>query len=250
MIIAHLSDSHIALDVPDADQRLADLDATVAAINGLVPSPDVIVHTGDIVHNGRADEYAHAAAILAKARAPVYVLTGNKDDRAHLREAFLSRGYLRPDFPFVQYAIDSHPVRLVVLDTQSDGNKGDFCCVRLQDLMKLLDADARKPIAVFTHHPPFLVPEGPEPLHFESAETMAVLARALNHSGRVAEVFSGHVHRAAFGYVGSIPATVMTATATPLRRGHYPNHLRNVPVYHVHRFDPVWGFVTETRLAR
>ena len=97
MIIAQISDTHIALDTPDADQRLSDFARTIADINALDPLPDVIVHTGDVVHNGRQDEYAQAVAMLAKARAPVYVLAGNKDDRANLRAAFSRGGYLAPD---------------------------------------------------------------------------------------------------------------------------------------------------------
>jgi hypothetical protein len=26
--------------------------------------------------------------------------------------------------------------------------------------------------------------------------------------------------------------------------------MRNRPVYHLHRFDPAWGFATETRLVK
>ena len=98
MIIAQISDTHIALDTPDADRRIRDFALTVADINALDPAPDVIVHTGDIAHNGRQDEYAQAVATLANARAPVYVLTGNKDNRAKLCEAFSDRGYLMPKF--------------------------------------------------------------------------------------------------------------------------------------------------------
>ena len=56
MIIAQISDTHFALDTPDADQRIRDFDHTIADINALDPAPDVIVHSGDIVHNGRRDE--------------------------------------------------------------------------------------------------------------------------------------------------------------------------------------------------
>ena len=133
MIIAQISDTHIALDTPDADQRIRDFALTVADINALDPAPDVIVHTGDIVHNGRQDEYAQAVAILAKARAPVYVLAGNKDNRANLRAAFSACGYLAPDSDFIDYAIDDYPVRLIALDTLSSGsNKGDFCPERVR----------------------------------------------------------------------------------------------------------------------
>ena len=245
MIIAQISDTHIALD---AKQRIRDFEVTVADINGLDPLPDAIVHTGDIVHNGRQEEYARAVAILANARVPVFVLAGNKDNRPNLREAFSANGYLGPDFDFVQYAIEDYPVRLIALDTLSSGNKGDFCRERLRHLTDLVEAETAKPIAVFTHHPPFEVTEGPEPLHFENRDAMSRLRGALRH-GRVVAVFSGHVHRAASGDVAGIPATVMPAIATTLRHGRYPAHLKNRPVYQVHRFDPAWGFTTETRIA-
>ena len=250
MIIAQISDTHIALDTPDADQRMRDFELTVADINALDPAPDVIVHTGDIVHNGRQDEYAQAVATLAKARAPVYVLAGNKDDRATLREAFAGRGYLSSDSDFVEYAIEDYPVRLIALDTlSSNSNKGDFCRERVSHLVDMIDAETTKPIAVFTHHPPFEVTVGPDLLHFETPDAMSALRQALQHSGRVVAVFSGHVHRAAAGHVGRIPATVMPCIATPLRRGEYPAAMKRRPVYHVHRFDPAWGFTTETRIA-
>jgi 3',5'-cyclic-AMP phosphodiesterase len=250
MIIAQISDTHIALDTADADQRIRDFERTIADINALDPAPDVIVHTGDIVHNGRQDEYAQAAAILAKARASVYVLAGNKDNRANLRAAFSAGGYLAPDSDFIDYAVEDYSVRLIAVDTLSSGsNKGDFCLERARRLIGMIDAETTMPIAVFAHHPPFEVPVGPDPLNFETPEMMARLNQALQHSGRVVAVISGHVHRGTAGHVGSIPATVMPSTATTLRKGEYPAHMKTRPVYHVHRFDPVWGFATETRIV-
>jgi 3',5'-cyclic-AMP phosphodiesterase len=250
MIIAQISDTHIALDTADADQRIRDFALTVADLNALDPAPDVIVHTGDIVHNGRPDEYAQAAAMLANARAPVYVLAGNKDNRTNLRTAFSAYGYLGLDSDFIDYAIEDYPVRLIALDTlSSSSNNGNFCSERVRRLIDLIDAEATKPIAVFTHHPPFEVMVGPDPLNFETPEIMSRLRRALQHSGRVVGVFSGHVHRAAAGQVGSIPATVVQCIATTLRKGEYPAHMKTRPVYHVHRFDPDWGFATETRIV-
>lgn len=250
MIIAQISDTHIALDTPDADQRLRDFERTIADINALDPAPDVIVHTGDIVHNGRPEEYAEAVRILAKARAPVYVIPGNKDDRANLRAAFSPRGYLKPGSDFVDYSVEGYPVRLIAVDTLNTGsNKGDFCPERAKRLIDLIDAETTKPVAVFAHHPPFDVPVGPDPINFETPEMMARLREALQHSGRVAAVFSGHVHRGTAGRVGSIPATVMPSIATPLRKGEYPPPMKTRPVYHIHRFDPVWGFITESRIV-
>jgi 3',5'-cyclic AMP phosphodiesterase CpdA len=250
MIIAQISDTHLTLDTPDADQRMGDFALTIADINALDPPPDAIVHTGDIVHNGRQDEYAHAAGILAKACAPAYVLGGNRDERANLRAAFSADGYLAPGSRFLDYAVDDHPVRLIVLDTiSSGGNKGDFCPERVRRFIDLIDADTTRPIAVFTHHPPFEVLVGPDRLHFETAEALSRLRSALQHSKQVIAVFSGHVHRAAEGHVGSIPATVVQCIATTLRKGQYPPRMKQRPVYYIHRFDPLWGFTTETRIV-
>ena len=250
MIIAQISDTHIALDTPDADQRTWDLARTIADINALDPAPDLIVHTGDIVHSGRPDEYALAVSTLAKARAPVYVVAGNKDNRANLRDAFSPRGYLAPDSDFIDYAVDDYPVRLIALDTlSSSSNRGDFCTERLRHLIDLIDVETTKPVAVFTHHPPFVVTVGPHPLHFELPEPMFRLQQALQHSGRVIAVFSGHVHRPAAGHVGNIPASVVPCIATTLRKGDYPAHMKSRPVYHVHRFDPDCGFIPETRIV-
>lgn len=250
MIIAQISDTHIDLDTPDAEQRINDFRRTVGDINALDPAPDLIVHTGDIVHNGRADEYAQAAAVLATAHAPVYVLTGNKDNRANLLATFADDGYLPSNPKFIDYAIEDFPVRLIAVDTlNTQSNKGDFCIERGRRLTDMISVERTKPIVVFTHHPPFMVPDGPVADNFETPLMMERLRRALQHSGRVIAVISGHVHRSSVGQVGNIPATVMPSTATTLRWGHYPAHMKSLPVYHIHRYDPAWGFGAETRVV-
>jgi 3',5'-cyclic-AMP phosphodiesterase len=250
MIIAQISDTHVELDTPDAERRLHDFARTIADINALDPAPDMIVHTGDIVHNGRADEYAQAVAVLAKAQAPVYVLPGNKDDRANLRAAFSKECYLASGSEFIDYAIDDLPVRLIALDTLSPGKgRGDFRSEQAEHLVELIETDSRKPIAVFTHHPAFEVTVGPDRFHFDSAESMARLRDVLSRCERIAAVFSGHVHRAAAGAIGRIPASVVPCIATTLRKGDYPRAMKARPVYHLHRFDPACGFVSASRVV-
>lgn len=250
MIIAQISDTHIALDTPDAGRRIGDFERTIADINTLDPAPDVIVHTGDVVHNGRADEYAQAAATLAKARAPAFAIVGNKDNRENFHTAFAEAGYLPAGSGFVTYSVDDYPVRLVMLDTlDPDSNKGDFCDERFAGLAKLLRAEPAKPVAIFMHHPPFDVSVGPEPLNFKSRDAMLRLRQVLQGQHNIVGVFNGHVHRAAFGYVGGIPASVMTSVATTLRWGEYSDEMSARPVYHIHRYDPGTGFTTETRIV-
>lgn len=249
MIIAQISDTHIALDTPDADRRRDDFERTIADINALDPQPDVVIHTGDIVHNGRADEYAVAASILAGLKAPVYVIPGNKDERANLRAAFAGT-YLAPGSDFIDYAVEDFPVRLIALDTLDPaGNKGDFSPERIEKLTRWLDADTARPAAVFCHHPPFAVSVGPVAINFTRPEIMEALASALQRPGQVTGIFCGHVHRAFKGHAGKIPAIVMPSIATTLRYGDYPPELKSCPLYYIHRFDGHGKFTTEARIV-
>lgn len=250
MIIAQISDTHIALDTPDADQRIADFERAIADINSLDPQPDLIVHSGDIVQNGRRDEYAVTASILANANAPVYVMVGNKDDRANLRETFPVADYLNTNADFIAYSVEHLPVRLVMLDTLNPGSrKGEFCDARVAGFEDMLGVETDKPVAIFAHHPPFMVPEGPEPLHFETNEVMDRLRLALQRAPSVVGMFCGHVHRGVAGHVGDIPVMVVQCIATPLRRGEYPAEMTTCPVYHIHRFDLDGNFTTESRIV-
>src|SRR5262249_18574579 len=57
MIIAQVSDTHLELNTPDADQRIRDFERTIAAINCLDPAPEVNVQSEHIVQNGRGEKY-------------------------------------------------------------------------------------------------------------------------------------------------------------------------------------------------
>ena len=113
----------------------------------------------------------------------------------------------------------------------------------------MIDAETAKPIAVFAHHPPFVVPVGPDPIHFDPPDAMTRLAEALQHSDRIIALFSGHVHRPAEGRVGKVPAIVMPCIATTLRKGDYPAAMKTRPIYYLHRYEPAWGFITEARVV-
>jgi 3',5'-cyclic AMP phosphodiesterase CpdA len=249
MIIAQISDTHISLGADDADCRAADLERTLADINALDPAPDVIIHTGDVVHGGRREDYAAAASLLEKAHAPLYIAPGNRDDRDNLRQS-LSRWVPAADPPLLDYAVEDFPVRLVAVDSLSGtSNKGDFSPERARRLMALIEAQPRKPTAVFMHHPPFTVQVGPDPLNFVTAEAMAILQGALERSARVVAVFCGHVHRSTWGRIGSIPVMVAPCTATTLRKGDFPQQMRTRPIYHLHRLNSACELVTEVRIV-
>ncbi|MGI9374458.1 MAG: metallophosphoesterase [Hyphomicrobiales bacterium] len=250
MIIAQISDTHIAHDVADKDQRIEEFRRTIADINTLDPQPDLIVHTGDITHNGLDGEYADARAVLDEAKSPVFVLAGNKDNRANLKKAFADQEYIDVSTEFVEYEINDYPLKLVIIDTVSENsNKGAFCKARVESFTRLTMNEHDKPIVVFAHHPPFEALQCPDPFQFETSESMQHLRTALSGVERLAAVFCGHVHRFDSGEVAGLLGTALPSIATELRKGVYPEWMRVRPVYQVHRFNPEVGFITETRIV-
>ena len=249
MRIAQISDTHLIVEGPGSERRIADFERVMADINRLDPAPDVIVHTGDITHNGTPNEYTAAAEILRDASVPVYVLAGNKDDRAELRAAFSDQAYLREDTDFITYAVEDFPVRLLMLDTVNPASKkGDFCVARFELLDQLANVDCSKPLAVFMHHPPFEVLVGPERHHFGDPAASIRLASRLRDLNEISAVFCGHVHRPTTGLIGTVPAVVMPSVATELRYGDYPPKMLNTPIYFVHQYQTGHGFSTQTRI--
>ncbi len=182
---------------------------------------------------------------------PLHVVAGNRDDRAAIRAAFPAADYLLPDTPFVQYRVDTFPLRLIVLDTLSEsGNQGDFCQIRADSLRAALTEDITKPTAIFMHHPPFEVHESSYPFQFQSWESVEKMGRALDGQRQVVGAFCGHAHRLAEGAIGEVPVSSMPSVAVDLRLGSYPVEVEATPLYRVHRFDPSHGFVSEIRAAR
>jgi 3',5'-cyclic AMP phosphodiesterase CpdA len=251
MIIAQISDTHIDVDGPNGPARLANLERCVADINRLEPLPDVVIHTGDVVHNAKPVEYEMAKRVLDRLRCPLHVAPGNRDDRAAIRAAFPANARLPPDSPFLQYRVETFSVRLVAIDTLSESsNKGQFCQARAESLRAALAEDATRPTVIFMHHPPFVVHESDYPIQFDSWDSVERMEWALAGQRHVVGMFCGHSHRNVAGRVGDVPVRSMPSVAIDLRLGSYPPELQSVPVYTLHRFDGERSFVSEIRAAR
>lgn len=249
MLIAQISDTHLTLDGPQCENRIRDLRCCVADLNALDPLPDLVVHSGDVVHGGRREEYEIARQLLDALHPPYVVMPGNKDDRAGLLTVFADRTMCPPEATFIQYAVEIGRLRLIALDTLSDrSNKGDFCDRRLDHLEKLLADSQDRPVAIFMHHPPFDVTEIPDPFQFESRQAVSRLVDALKRHPRIAGIFCGHVHRLTSGVVADAPVSTVTSIAIDLRKGKYPSEAQDRTIYQLHRFIPDCGFETETRV--
>ncbi len=238
MLIAQISDSHISHNGPTDSERLAALEACVDHINQLERQPSLVIHPGDVVHNGTEHEYDLAAKHLDRLEAKLCVIPGNKDHRTRLHSSLPGASSMLEGSDYLQYVIDLGSMRLIFLDTMSDlSNKGTLCEARLAHVDRAI-GETTKPVLVFMHHPPFEVTTAPEPFQFESREPVARLADILSKYAPLAGIFAGHMHRHFETAWNNVPALTMTAGAIDLRKGNELGTLQTVPYYCLHDVAP------------
>ncbi|MBO9532251.1 MAG: metallophosphoesterase [Solirubrobacteraceae bacterium] len=205
VFLVQLTDSHLRDDDPS---RLASLTAAVDRVLALGVAPSAVIATGDIADQGRASEYADAAAQFARLDAPLVVLPGNKDDRAAMREAFGLPG--APE-DRVQSVSTHGGLRIIACDSQIPGDfPGDLDLAWLEEQ---LAADRLTPTVIAMHHPPYRIGvTALDAMGFQPAQR-AALDALLTESPNVLRVIAGHVHRASFGTIGGVPATTASSVS-------------------------------------
>ena len=107
MVIAQISDTHIlarGAGDPVGASRAEDLRLCIADINR--QPVHAVIHTGDSVQHGTADEYAHLREILAALKAPLFITPGSRDLQTALRNVFEDFSYLRSDGDLLHYAVE------------------------------------------------------------------------------------------------------------------------------------------------
>ncbi len=236
--VTQITDTHLSVDHPS---RSDDLRNCIDAINRR-DAPDLVFHTGDVTHNGRIDEYAQAADLLASLPCPVYAIPGNKDNRQHFKQTFAATGYLQLSDPFIQYRVETPRHHMVFLDTLCEtSNKGELCSARLTQLKTLLDESSQpadgKGIIIVMHHSPFEVDEIPDPRQFADWSDVAAFGKVISQYPKIERIICGHVHRnieSAFHTTAggrNIPIHVLTCAAGDLRKGKVSDAERKQPVF-------------------
>ena len=250
MIIAQVTDMHVRATHGRCNGFIdtnAYLERAVDALNRMTPRPDVVIATGDLTDCGLPAEYRELRRILGRLTSPVYVIPGNHDRRAELRQAFADHDYLPKDGPFLHYVVDRFPIRLIGLDSVVQGKGyGSICAARRAWLAARLAEAPARPTVIFLHHPPF--PTGLRQMDLIGCRDGADLAPVIASHRNVLRVLCGHHHRpiqtAWAGTIGSVgPATahqVMLdlADAKPARIVMEP------PAFHLHLWSPESGMVT------
>ena len=248
-LLLQISDPHIGANWDGADPDECLLRA-VEAILSLPDRPDALLVSGDLTDNGAPEEYQRIRELLAPLDLQPYVLPGNHDLRAPLREAFGLPG--EGDEP-VSHAVDLGPLRLVCLDSTIPGAEGgSLDGGRIEWLDATLGEDAATPTVVALHHPPLRTEIPTFELIGLARESCVALGEVIARHPQVTRIVAGHVHRSivaelAGRAVVTVPSTylqaaldftspTLTMRADPpgfavhaLRDGYLATHLQRIP---------------------
>lgn len=214
MLIAQISDPHVTTEgtmiraLVDTPGHLVD---AFELCSSLPRTPDVILMTGDLVNDGRSDEYDVLRDCLASAPCPVLPIPGNHDDHDLLRATFAATDLVPVALPTARpfhYVVDDHDVRLVAFDTTlADHHNGLVTPKSAAWLDDTLSRSPDHPTIVFCHHTPY--PTGAWWFDYNGVLGVDLLRSVLARHPQVLRVVAGHVHRATSTQWG--PLTLSTA---------------------------------------
>jgi hypothetical protein len=209
-----ISDSHMGFNKPANADVAATLQAAVAKINGLSNPPEFLLHTGDISHLSKPEEFDTVDQILKTASAKdVFFVPGEHDVLNDDGKQYLGR-YGKSAQGGGWYSFEKKGVHFVGLVNVMNLKAGGLGTLG-HDQLEWLEKDVKHlksstPIVVFAHIPLWAVyPEwgwGTE----DSAQALAYLKKF----GSVT-VLNGHIHQTMQKIEGNVTFHTATSTAFP-----------------------------------
>jgi len=209
-----ISDSHIGFDKEANITAVDTLNEAIGRINGLAVKPDFMIHTGDITHLSKPDEFDDADQIIGSTGITTHYVPGEHDMvDAGQGKAYMER-YGKEIWGQGWYAFDQngvHFIGLVNVVNLKAGGLGNLGPEQLDWLQKdLANRPSSQPIVVFAHIPLWTIyPQwgwGTE----DSAQALALLQRF----GSVT-VLNGHIHQIIQKVEGNMTFHTARSTAFP-----------------------------------
>jgi 3',5'-cyclic-AMP phosphodiesterase len=229
-----ISDSHLGFARNPNKNVAATLKQTIARINALPEAPAFVLHTGDITHLAKPEEFDACAELLKEARTgAVFFVPGEHDFDTDGNQEYLRR-YGKGTMGSGWYSFDSqgvHFIGLVNVATSKSGSKDGGLGVIGADQLRWLQRDVAglsdsTPIVVFAHVPLWSVYEKWGWATQDSEQALAMLKRFGSLT-----VLNGHIHQVMQKVEGKVTFHTARSTAFPQSqpgRGT-PGPMRDLP---------------------
>jgi Icc protein len=210
LTFVQISDSHIGFARPENPDVTGTLQKTIDAINAMPKQPAFVVHTGDLTHLSKPEQFDTVKSMLGTLKAALVVMPGEHDVIGG-SDAYTA-AFGTKDVPNIWHSFDRGGVHFVVLvnvfNFEIDGKLG-----REQIDWVTQDLAAQKsstPIVVFGHVPLYaLYPQW----GWTTEDGTAVLA--LLQRFDAVTVLNGHIHQVIQHTEGNIRFATAASTAYP-----------------------------------
>jgi 3',5'-cyclic AMP phosphodiesterase CpdA len=209
-----ISDSHVGFDKPANPNALGTLQEAIGKVKALPGSPSFMIHTGDITHLSKPDQFDNADQVIGGAGLQVHYVPGEHDyiDEG-MGKAYLDR-YGKGTKGAGWYSFDDHGVHFVGLVNVVDLKAGGLGRLGPDQLAWLADdlkdkADST-PIVVFAHIPLWTVYAD---WGWGTDDGMQALM-LLRRFGSVT-VLNGHIHQIVQKVEGNMTFHTARSTAFP-----------------------------------
>jgi 3',5'-cyclic AMP phosphodiesterase CpdA len=152
-----ISDSHIGFSKPANPDALGTLREAIGKVQAVKSRPAFMIHTGDITHLSKPDEFDNAEQVIGEARLNVHYVPGEHDfvDEG-VGKAYLER-YGKGTKGQGWYSFDDHGVHFIGLVNVVDLKAGGLGRLGADQLAwladDLKDKSTSTPIVVFAHIP-------------------------------------------------------------------------------------------------
>jgi plastocyanin len=208
-----ISDSHIGFNKDANPDVTATLRAAIAKINAMPEAPSFLLHTGDLTHLSKPEEFDTLQQELTGVRAPTFYVPGEHDVLDDDGKGYLAR-FGKNTQGAGWYSFDQSGVHFIGLVNVVDLKAGGLGALGNEQL-EWLEKDVKRiksstPIVVFAHIPLWSIyPEwgwGTD----DSARALSYLKRF----GSVS-VLNGHIHQVMQKVEGNVTFHTAMSTAFP-----------------------------------
>src|SRR5215471_11091800 len=208
-----ISDSHIGFDKPANPDVTATLQDAISKIKALPDAPSFLLHTGDLTHLSKPQEFDTLQQVLSEMSQPVFYVPGEHDMLVDEGRSYVER-FGKGTSGAGWHSFDKDGVHFIGLVNVVDLKAGGLGSLG-RDQLEWLARDVKPvksstPIVVFAHIPLWSIyPEwgwGTE----DSEQALALLKRF----GSVS-VLNGHIHQVMQKVEGNVTFHTAMSTAFP-----------------------------------